>query len=249
MPEEWTENRMEKVRDISEKTVRSVMIFSGGTIDRETAMKTYRDISPDYVIAADRGILFCRTAGIVPDRIVGDFDSLGEALQKDSEAKEVSEVLDSYRGLGVPVDTYNPVKDSTDTDIALEKAVVSGADTVYFLGATGTRLDHTLSNIFDLYRLREQKITGVIIDAHNRITMPAACEMRIRKDEQYGCRLSLFPVRGAVSGLTITGVKYPEENVTLVQGDGGWFVSNEITGEECVIRWESGALLVMETKD
>lgn len=219
-------------------------VFSGGTIDPVTVLPLIREEYPDYIIAADRGILFCHRYGIRPDRIVGDFDSLAEA---DSDG--AAELLARYSGEGIPVDRFNPVKDTTDTAIALGRAADSGADEVWFFGATGTRADHSLSNIFDLYRLCERGITGVIIDAHNRITMPVGTEMEITREGQYGNRISLFPVRGEVTGVTLEGTKYPLHDAVLMQGDGGLTVSNEITADVCRIRWKSGTLLVMETKD
>ena len=67
----------------------------------------------------------------------------------------------------------------------------------------------------------------------------------------YGKYLSLFPVRKEVRGLTIEGFCYPLEGRTLQQGDGGLCVSNQLSpqADEGRIRWESGDLLVMETRD
>lgn len=222
---------------------KTVLILSGGTIDEATALPEIEKIHADSIIAADRGLLFCSRSGIMPDRIVGDFDSLEEACDTGPE------LLREYRKRGIPIDRFNPVKDTTDTEIALEKALEEGATRICLFGATGTRADHTLSNLLNLVRLRDRGVTGVIIDSHNRVTMPAGTEMTICRDSQYGNRISLFPVRGEVTGLSISGVKYPKENAVLVQGDGGLFVSNEILEDVCEIRWQSGALLVMETKD
>ena len=206
---------------------KTVLILSGGTIDEATALPEIEKIHADSIIAADRGLLFCSRSGIMPDRIVGDFDSLEEACDTGPE------LLREYRKRGIPIDRFNPVKDTTDTEIALEKALEEGATRICLFGATGTRADHTLSNLLNLVRLRDRGVTGVTI----------------RRDSQYGNRISLFPVRGEVTGLSISGVKYPKENAVLVQGDGGLFVSNEILEDVCEIRWQSGALLVMETKD
>ena len=46
---------------------------------------------------------------------------------------------------GIPIRRFNPVKDTTDTAIAMEQAAKMGAGEICFFGATGTRLDHTLS--------------------------------------------------------------------------------------------------------
>ena len=218
----------------------NAVIFTGGTIDREAVREYFRKEPPDLVVAADRGLEFCFHSGIHPDYIVGDFDSIRP------------EIIAYYRGQKeIPIDTYRPEKDMTDTDIALEKAVQLGADSIVFFGATGTRLDHTLSNIFNLVLLKERGIRDWILDAHNRICLPPGHELILRREDMYGKYLSLFPVRGEVRGLTIEGFCYPLEDRTLIQGDGGLCVSNQLSPEadEGRIRWESGDLLVMETRD
>lgn len=214
------------------------VIITGGKIEDAFASAYLRKECPDCIIAADSGMEFCQRAAFVPDYLVGDFDSVDP------------ELIGRYRQNGnVPIDSYNPVKDMTDTDIALEKALALGADEVHFLGATGSRLDHTLSNIFNLYKLYSRQVKGVLVDPHNRITMPVGRRMVLKKDGQYGRYVSLFPFRGPVEGLTLTGFAYPLCGAEILQGDGGLCVSNQIREEQAVITWEKGILLVMETDD
>lgn len=214
------------------------VILSGGTIDEETVRRQLLGGAPYRLIAADRGVAFCRAQGLTPDYIVGDFDSLGAA-----------DCLRAYRAQGVPIDTFRPEKDMTDTDIAVEKAIAIGADEVWLFGATGTRLDHSLSNIFNLYKLYAHGMIGILFDAHNKIYLPLTRRVTMRRAQQYGGFVSLFPLRGEVTGLTLTGFKYPLTDATIVQGDGGLTVSNEIVADQAIISWEAGLLLVMETAD
>ena len=220
-------------------------IFSGGTIDEEAVRKYFSAGRPDAIIAADRGTAFCYRHGIWPDYIVGDFDSLSLETGKDS----LSFFLAKYREGGVPIDTFRPEKDMTDSDIALEKAISIGADAVCFFGATGTRLDHVFSSIFDLYKLYERGIEGTIIDGCNRISMPVMRRIVIRKSEQYGKYVFLYPFRGKARGVSLTGFKYPLKDAEIIQGDGGLTTSNEIVAEEGVIECREGILIVMETRD
>lgn len=215
-----------------------VFIISGGSLSAPFIHEQLEKEKPDAVIAADRGLTFCHEQQIRPDWIVGDFDSAGQ------------DILELYRREGtVPIDIWQPEKDFTDTDIALRKAVSLGADEVILFGATGTRLDHTLSNIYNLCGCALAGIRACIVDPNNRIRMLTGGEYRIRKDEQFGSRISFFPFRGDVTGLTLRGFKYPVTDMFVEQGDGGRFVSNEITDEEAVILWKSGILLLMETRD
>ena len=83
----------------------------------------------DLVIAADAGFQTCRKAGIVPDLLLGDFDSMDQP----------ADFANIHRS---PVE-----KDDTDTMLAVKTALEQGCDTVYIYGGTGgKRLDHTLAN-------------------------------------------------------------------------------------------------------
>ena len=114
----------------------NTLIISGGNISSDFALDFMEKQNIDYIIAADRGLAFARRYGIRPDLIVGDFDSVSR------------EIIEGYRREGkVPIRTYNPVKDDTDTQIALEKALEAGSSRIWILGGTGTRLDHVLGNI------------------------------------------------------------------------------------------------------
>lgn len=52
-----------------------VLIISGGSIDAAFARAYIRERQFDMVISADSGMEFCREAELLPDLILGDFDS------------------------------------------------------------------------------------------------------------------------------------------------------------------------------
>ena len=65
---------------------------------------------------------FCYDHKIVPTRIVGDFDTLSP------------EILTWYKkNTQIEIREYNPVKDATDTQIAVELALSLGSDHVTIL--------------------------------------------------------------------------------------------------------------------
>ena len=72
-----------------------------------------RDRTIDY-IAIDQGLSFLLREGIKPIVAIGDFDSLEET--------SLLEKVDVLR--------YNPVKDDTDTAIALKWAIEHGYDEI-----------------------------------------------------------------------------------------------------------------------
>lgn len=214
------------------------VIISGGAIQDGFALGFLEKIKADRMIAADSGLEFCFRNGITPDCIVGDFDSV------------CPEVIGYYREKGeVPIHAFRPEKDCTDTDIAVREALEQGAEEIFFLGATGSRLDHVLSNIFNLGLLRERGVQGWIADSANLITMPVGREFTIRREEQFGKYVSFFPFRGEVRGLTLEGFRYPLKEHTLVQGNGGLTVSNELAEPEARVRFREGALIVVQSRD
>ena len=231
--------------------MRKVVVFSGGSIDKRAALNYLDKEKPEICIAADRGVRFCYQNQITPDYIVGDFDSLsaGGTARSSKERAEAAPELAAFRRAGVPIDEYRPEKDMTDTDIALEKAVSVGADAVCFFGATGSRLDHVFSSVFDLYKLYARGIEGSIIDVTNRISMPVGRKIVIPKSEQYGKYVSVYPFRGEAHGVSLTGFRYPLKDADIIQGDGGLTTSNEIVADEGIIECREGILIVMETRD
>ena len=75
-----------------------------------------------FVIAADAGLKHLEAINIVPDLIVGDFDSLGEIPS------------------GENVVYHKPEKDDTDMLLAVREALNRGARTIIIYGGLGGRL-------------------------------------------------------------------------------------------------------------
>lgn len=219
-----------------------IVIVSGGHIEDAFAVKWIKEHQYEYMIAVDRGMEFFHRNGLTPDLIVGDFDSVS------------SEVLDFYRGsTETQMITLNPIKDDTDTEFAIHKAMEKGATSITLLGATGSRLDHVLGNIellgiaLDHQTKDGSKVQMDIIDSHNRIYMIDK-SMKLRKDESFGSYVSLLSVTPEVKGLSLTGFKYPLHNHTLKKFT-SLGISNEIVESVATIEFMEGILLVVESKD
>ena len=216
--------------------MKTAVIISGGSLDPDFALAFLREEKPELLIGADRGICFLKEKGIHPTHIVGDFDSAsGEALEYFKQFPEI------------PIRTFNPVKDFTDTAIAMELAMEEGADRIYILGGTGTRLDHVVANIKLLSHALERKKECILMYAHNRIRLIDQA-LTIKKKKQYGKYVSLFAFGGQVKGLTLRGFFYPLTEYDM-EAENPLGVSNEITAENGEISFSSGKLLVMESKD
>ena len=73
--------------------------------------------------------------------------------------------------------------------------------------------------------------------------------MILKKEEQFGKYVSLFPIEGEVTGLTLKGFKYPLNSYTLKVEDSGLTVSNEISDPEAEVTFETGKLLMIMSRD
>lgn len=213
------------------------MIITGGAIQKAFAGDYLQKHKSDFIIAADSGLEFCRDADIVPDLIMGDFDS----ARKETAEYFQTEYPDRIR-------KFRAEKDETDTELALSEAFRRGADQITVLGATGTRLDHVLGNIQLLKQALENGTECVLLDEHNRIRMAAPGTTVISREEQFGFYVSLIPFSEQVEGLTLTGFRYPVTEYTLCLGQ-PIGVSNEISGERGEISFRKGLLLIIESKD
>lgn len=213
------------------------LIITGGNIERDFALSFIEKLKADYVIGVDRGLEFCYEQHIFPDYIVGDFDSLPQGI------------LDWYKtNSNVPVREYNPVKDATDTMIALEKALELNSSQIWILGGTGTRIDHVLCNIHILKNAYLAGVEAYLVDEHNRISLPVEKHFYLEKEEQFGEYVSFFPLGEEVGGLILKGFKYPLDGYCLRNLE-GLGVSNEIVDERAEVSWETGILVEIESKD
>ena len=107
--------------------MKTAVIISGGSLNPDFALAFLRKEEPEILIGADRGICFLRDKGIRLTHIVGDFDSAsGDALEYFRRFPEI------------PIRKFNPVKDLTDTEIAMNLAIELGAERIFILGGTGT---------------------------------------------------------------------------------------------------------------
>jgi thiamine pyrophosphokinase len=203
------------------------VIISGGSIgDYDYIKEQILQFSADIIICADSGYNHAVKMQFVPDLIVGDFDSLETIPDNIKTAREPRE------------------KDFTDTEIALEHAREAGAREFLFTGATGTRADHMLTNIFMLKSCLLRGEAAAIIDEHNRITVTDK-RLEIRGEERGF--VSLVPLCDCL-GVTTAGLKYPLVNAELQFGK-GLGVSNVMTGEKASVEVREGILLVIEARD
>lgn len=217
------------------------VILTGGTLNHEFLKSYIHTHSIDKIICVDGALHAVDTMNLSIDYLVGDFDTVShDLLNKYQRAVALGKK-------NIEIKQYNPVKDETDTEIAITIAIENGADEIVLFGATGSRIDHMLANIHLLMKPLAVGIHAYIIDEFNKIYLINKNTI-IRKNELYGSYLSLIPFDGNVTKVTLHGFKYNVSNLDFKIGQ-GLGISNELLEEEGRINWEHGIFAVFEVRD
>ncbi|KQY94139.1 thiamine pyrophosphokinase [Paenibacillus sp. Root52] len=212
-------------------TMKRIVIFTGGELFPEFLEALHKD---DMIIAADRGALFLIEHGITPDIAVGDFDSITE---------EEQQLVREKSGRMIVVDPV--LKDWTDTEMAFETALDHEPTHILMLGATGTRMDHTLANVHIMVRAMQRHISCSLQDKNNLMMLTTS--EAVVEDHGYEY-VSLLPLTPEVTGINLKGFQYPLQEATLRMGQ-SLGISNKLLGKSGTVSIDSGLLLIIQSKD
>jgi thiamine pyrophosphokinase len=201
-----------------------ILIFSNGQLAGDLEKLPPHDLR----IAADGGTRHLSEAGLQPDVIVGDLDSLP------------GDILKAARAAQVEIIAHPQDKDETDLELALDLACARGAREITLYGLLGGRWDMTIANLFLLASpaYMQARIRAV----HGAITLYV-----LRGGETLhltgtpGDRISVIPAVGPAAGITYEGLAWPLENARLPFGSPRG-VSNHLAGSQAVIRLQSGTI-------
>ena len=177
----------------------------------------------DHIIAADGGLRHLTQAGLEPDEILGDFDSLGY----------------------IPADArvFPVEKDDTDAMLAARRGLELGYREFLFYGSLdGPRLDHTVANFQTLQFLADRGAAGYLVGNTQIVTVVKNATLSFGPEAE-GI-LSVFCLGPDARGVTLEGLHYPLENGVLTPGF-PLGVSNHFTGRPARITVGDGSLLVL----
>ncbi len=150
------------------------------------------------IVCADGGANIAARLGIRPDAIVGDCDSLSHATQRKFRNAEI---------------LYRPSQYATDLEKAFDYCLEKRIRTIVVVGATGKRLDHTLSNM-SIIRKYHGRLSIRCIDQYGEAFL-------VTKKNTFtvavGQIVSLVPL-GKCRGVTTDGLRYQLTHETLEVG-------------------------------
>lgn len=184
----------------------------------------------DYIICADGGQMIARNFNIIPDAVIGDFDS--------------TTIDQRFDCLYI---TYPSEKDLTDAEASLNHAIEMNCNNITFYGGIGGRLDHMLGNISILSKFTERGITVRFMDDSNYLTMITNGSINLPNSRRYKY-FGVVPYDSEAKGVTITGAKYELHNVDMKR-TGTLGISNEITGSYARVTVKKGTLLIARSRD
>ncbi len=168
--------------------MRALIIGSGEGVNLSDAADA------ELIICADGGYDHAKKNGIIPNVILGDMDSVSSNVEKEN------------------IVVYPTEKDFCDSEIAIDYALSKGADDIIMTGVTGSRLDHTLSNIHLMKRIADKGAVPCIKDEHN--TLYYLCS-NLRLFGMKGKTVSIIPMSERLLGVTLSGFYYPLSNEDL----------------------------------
>ena len=152
------------------------VLVGSGQFSEKSKFKEYaKDCK---VIACDGGIDHCRKDNIVPDIMVGDFDSA------------TNENYMYFKNMGVEEIKFPTHKDMTDMEIGMDLALKYGADEIYIFGGIGSRLDHSMGNVHLMCKSLEKGVKTFLINEDNTVTL---VDKSIEINTHRGQTVSLIP--------------------------------------------------------
>ncbi len=202
------------------------VIIGGGDCTAEVLKDNI--MSDDYIICADSGYDIAIQANLVPDLLIGDFDS-------------IKCVPDNISKITLPVE-----KDVTDSVAAYNEGLKLGFKSFVLFGGTGGRFEHTFANVSLMAMASKSGRCFEIIDNKHIFRSITNSSIKINRKENQ--QVSVFAYGNKAFGVTEKGFHYSLNNDTLNPFDGALGTSNDIVDEYGEITVEDGTLIIIETQ-
>ena len=177
----------------------------------------------DYVIAVDGGLRYLEELKIIPNLIIGDFDSLGYV-------PDTGKIIE-----------LNTEKDDTDTMAAIRVGFDMGFSVFYIHFGMGGRLDHTIANIQTLAFIQQNRGFGMLFGVKEGAVL---VDKSIEFSEQMKGYMSVFSFTNKTSGVFLEGLKYGLMDGAL-NNSFPLGCSNEFVGQKSRISVKNGTLLII----
>ena len=207
----------------------NVVVVTGGAPLEQVAVRAAA--GADRIVAADGGLDHARAAGLAPDVLVGDLDSVSAAG------------LDWARA-HIAVESHPADKAATDTELALACAAALRPHRILLLAGRGDRFDHAIAAVG---ALGAESLADVrVVEGWWGSDQLLVCRpgRPVDLNEPPGTTFSLLALHGPCHGVTITGSRWPLVDADLAPMV-GLGVSNEVLEAACRVAVAAGVATVI----
>jgi thiamine pyrophosphokinase len=194
-----------------------------GELNADVRLKPY--LEDALVIGCDGGTRHLLARGLLPDVVIGDFDSIGDVSLPESVVQ-----------VRYPAD-----KDKLDSELAIEYAIKQGCTQIILLAFTGDHFDHMLGNI---NLLSDPAFSGVdlrILDNNQEIYV---IKGKATITGKVGDIISFIPLSARARATSSPGLRYNLTDYVLSQ-HGNQGISNELLSETVKVHVTHGKILVV----
>lgn len=207
--------------------MKQALIFFNGNLSDTSFLHQYLAEQP-LIICADGGAEYARRLDLLPDIVIGDFDSISDIDKEFLENKNVTFI------------PYPKEKDFTDAELAVQYALDQGIKTIHIAGLLGDRIDHMMANVFFLADMSRTNDISII----EKDQVIRFVETRIDISGKKGDEISLIPIREDCHGVHTEGLYYPLTNASLSFGSTRG-ISNVMLSQKAKVEISKGLLLVI----
>jgi len=185
--------------------------------------------SEDLVLAVDQGLEVVHSVGLRPSLIIGDFDSLSDL-----------DLLGEYHG--VPIRSYNPEKNETDSELALSWAIDHGAEEIIICNDMGGMFDHALGLIPLLHLAEAQGIPCRIETGTQQISLLGEEQVL---DQRPGTIVSLIPLTDEAAFSSSRGLKYTLKDLVITRRQTRGISNLILTSPAQIVKSRGEVLLIV----
>ena len=204
--------------------MRGIAIVGGACPPPEVLKKIVR--GADLLAAADSGLIAAEAAGLNPDWVLGDMDSLDDPAR-----------LEKYPPGRVL--RYPPGKDFTDTELTITLLREKGCGEIWLAGGGGGRTDHLLA-IYSLFEHADPPDRWFTANEEiHCLREGRALSMALKA----GSRVSVLPLGAGPWEAESSGLKWPLDGLAWEKS--GLGLSNAATDGSFAIRSKKGRFMVL----
>lgn len=210
-----------KTKNISKK---ALIICNGKPPPDRLVFKLWKET--DFRVAADGGANQLLTLDLIPDAVVGDFDSLNH----DVKNKLSNSILFHVKE-----------QNTSDADKAVRHCLNKGFFEILLIGADGRRQDHFLATLEILfkYSLKARIILWTQLERMEFVSHTWEDNLPL------GTTVSILPIFGGAKSVTTNGLKFDANNFALQPGTSPSGVSNLVESNPVSITIKGGKVLVV----